>query len=78
MYIKVEVVAEARQEILRKINPDSFTISVREKAERNQANRRVLQLIRQEFGKQRIIVKIISGHHSSHKIISVDVIGKHQ
>ncbi len=73
MYIKVEVLAEANREEVVKTAPDSFSISVREKAERNEANRRVLQIIRQEFGGAGIMVKIISGHHSPRKIISVDV-----
>jgi len=72
MYIKVEVVAGAKEEILRKTSSDSFIISVREKAERNAANRRVLELIQREFGGKRMTVKIISGHHSSRKIISID------
>ncbi len=76
MYIKVEVITEAREEILKKINSDSFVISVRQKPERNEANRRVLELVRKEFGGQRVMVKIINGHHSPHKILSVEFVEK--
>ncbi len=73
MYIKVEIVAGAKRERVLKTTPDSFSISVREKAERNAANKRVLEIIRHEFGEAGIMVKIISGHHTPHKIISVEV-----
>lgn len=72
MYIKVEITAGAKSETVEKIAPDLFRISVREKAERNMANRRVLELIRQEFGGRGVLAKIISGHHSPHKIVSIE------
>ena len=74
MYIKVEVVAGARSESFRKISNDTFALSVKERAERNQANKRALQLIRKEFGEKNLVVKIISGHHTPHKIISIESI----
>lgn len=73
MYIKVEVLAGAKRERVEKTGPDSFAVSVREKAEQNAANRRVLQIIRQQFGAAGVTVKIISGHRSPRKIISLDV-----
>lgn len=72
MYIKVEVTAGAKEEYVNKTDKDSFLISVREKALQNMANRRVLELIRREFGGKNVIVKIISGHHSPRKILSVE------
>jgi len=72
MYIKVEVIAGAKKEYVQKTGSDSFVISVREKAEQNSANRRVLELIRQEFGERGVVVKIVSGHHSPRKILSVE------
>ena len=72
MYLKVEVIAGAKEESIKKTGSDSFAVCVREKAEQNMANRRVLELIRREFGGQRVIVKIISGHHSPNKILSVE------
>lgn len=73
MYIRVEVVAGAREELIKKTSSDSFFVSVREKAERNQANKRVLELVRQKFGGQGIIAKIVSGHHSHSKILSIEI-----
>ncbi len=85
MYIKIEVTAGAKSETVEKVAPDLFRISVREKAERNMANRRVLELVRREFGRtppkpsatergRGVLAKIISGHHSPHKIVSIDIV----
>jgi uncharacterized protein YggU (UPF0235/DUF167 family) len=73
MYIKIEVLADAKIELVEKRGDDSYFMSVKEKAEQSMANRRVLELIRQEFGNKGVIAKIISGHHSPHKIISVEI-----
>ena len=74
MYLKVEVITEAKKESVTKTGPDSFVMYVREKAEQNQANRRVLELIRKELGGTGLIAKIVSGHHAPHKIISVEIV----
>ncbi|MBI2476144.1 MAG: DUF167 domain-containing protein [Candidatus Taylorbacteria bacterium] len=73
MYIKVEVIAGAGKESIEELSPTSFFVSVREEARNNQANRRVLELIRHAFGTEGVRVKIVSGHHSPRKIISVEV-----
>lgn len=71
MYIKVKVKTGAKREAVKRISTDHFNISVKEKAEHNYANTRLLEIIRNLFhGKP---VKIISGHHSPSKIISVEI-----
>ncbi len=74
MYIKVLVVPSAKEESLKQVSFDSFEISVREKPERNMANKRVLEVLKTRFAGKRTIVKIVSGHISRSKIFSVDVI----
>ncbi|MES2087512.1 MAG: DUF167 domain-containing protein [Patescibacteria group bacterium] len=74
MYIKLHVVADAREESIQKTGIDSYDISVKEKALQNQANRKVLDLMRKEFGEKRVQIRLVSGHHSPHKIVSVDKI----
>lgn len=75
MYVKIEVAAGAREESVKKTGADSFLVSVREKAERNLANRRVAKLIREYFGGAggRVAVKIVSGHRSPRKILTVEI-----
>lgn len=71
MYIKVRVTPESQSESLEKKAPDLFDIHVKEKAKLGRANARVIALLRQHF-KQAKRLYIVSGHHSPHKIISVD------
>ncbi len=73
MYIKVRVIADAKKEKVERVSKDHFKISVREKAERNMANTRIRELLALNFGISTAKVRIISGHHSPSKILSVDI-----
>jgi len=73
MYIKVRVQADAKEEKIVKKSDDHFEVSVREPAERNMANRRVVILVAGEFSLPTGKVRIVSGHHSPSKILNVDV-----
>jgi uncharacterized protein YggU (UPF0235/DUF167 family) len=72
MYIKVKVKAGAKEEFLEQKSKDHFDVSVKEKAERNMANNRVIELVADFFKLPRGKVRIISGHHSPGKILSID------
>lgn len=71
MYIKVKVTTKARREGIEKKTKDSYNIEVKEPAEQNLANRRVCELIAGEFAVPVKAVRIVSGHHSPSKILSV-------
>ncbi|MBI5816799.1 MAG: DUF167 domain-containing protein [Candidatus Yonathbacteria bacterium] len=73
MYIKVRVTPDAKRETLEQDSGDHFTLSVKEPAEQNRANKRVIALMAQYFNVSIGKVRIISGHHSGGKILSVDV-----
>ncbi len=69
MLIKVRVTTDARAEKVVMKKDDLLLVSVREPAERNQANKRVIEIIRgMHKGKS---VKLVSGHHKSGKIIEI-------
>ncbi len=70
MYIKVKVKAGAKREVVERVSDDHFNIAVREKAEHNYANTRILEIFREMYPDVR--VKIVSGHHSPSKIMSID------
>lgn len=72
MYIKLRVQAGAKKEKFEKISEDHFSISVKEPAERGLANKRVVELVREYFKVYNGDVRIVSGHHSPGKIISID------
>jgi uncharacterized protein YggU (UPF0235/DUF167 family) len=73
MYIKIRVVPGSRKETFEEVSKDHFKIWVKEKAERNQANRRVVEVIADYFKLTPNKVRIISGHYSPGKILSLDL-----
>lgn len=72
MYIHAKVTAGARKESLTEIKPAHFEISVREKAERNMANSRVLALLAAHFRVSESKVRIVNGHHHPSKLIVIE------
>jgi len=84
MYIKVKVKAgQKKEEFEPKNNPashkastgygDTFLVSVKEKAERNMANKRILELVARHFKLPVGKVRIINGHTSPSKLLSIDI-----
>jgi len=74
MYIKVKVIVGAKKEKIIKKTKDHFDIAVKEPAERNLANKKIVELLRKYFKVYNGNVRIVSGHHSPSKIISLDII----
>jgi uncharacterized protein YggU (UPF0235/DUF167 family) len=72
MYVKVRVKAGARKEVVEVESVDHFTLAVKEKAKRNTANLRVIYIIAKHFSVPASKVRIINGHHSPLKLLSVD------
>ena len=70
MYIKIRAKTGAKNEIVNKISDDHYEISVKEPAENNRANRKILKIIRSLYPGS--AVKVISGHHSPGKIVSIE------
>jgi len=73
MYIKVRVVSSASKEKVEKKSNDHYNISVKEKAKMNQANNRIREIIAREFGVTTGAVRIVNGHQSPSKILSVNI-----
>lgn len=73
MYIKVKVQAGAKKESVEKKNNDTYNISVKEKAERNMANQRVCEIIASTMRVSIKNIRIISGHQSPSKILSINL-----
>ncbi len=71
-YVHVKVTAGARKEVVEKKNEDHFLISVKEKAERNMANIRVLELIAKHFQVPKNKVRIVNGHMNHSKLVIVE------
>lgn len=71
MFIKVKVLVSAKKEKIIKKSEDTYMISVKEPAERNLANKRICGLMALSFGVSSQNVRIISGHQTSNKILSI-------
>lgn len=71
-YIHVKVRAGAGKEAFKKKSEDHFEISVREKAERNMANGRVLELVAMHFKVPVNKVRIVNGHHHPSKLVLIE------
>jgi uncharacterized protein YggU (UPF0235/DUF167 family) len=70
MYIKLKVLTDRKEEQVTCVSSDEYHLSIKEKAENNRANHRVLEIMRTFYPNTSI--KIVSGHHSPSKIISVN------
>ena len=71
IHVKVSVAADAKRETFEVVGENRFKISVKERAERNLANRRVLELVAAHFGVPAGSVRILSGHQRPSKLIAV-------
>lgn len=71
-YIHIKVTAGAKKEKFTQKSKDHFTASVKEKAERNMANTRVIELVAEYFKVPTSKVRIVNGHHHPSKLLVVD------
>lgn len=72
MYLKVFVTPSAKRERTKE-KGDTLVITVREPAMGNRANQRVREIIAARVGKPVSKVRILTGHHSRAKMISVTI-----
>jgi uncharacterized protein YggU (UPF0235/DUF167 family) len=73
MYIKVKVQVGAKTEKITQKSDDTYIIMVKEKAERNMANKRICEIIASLFNISTKSIRIISGHQSPSKILSINL-----
>lgn len=71
MHVKASVTAGAKRETFAGVSENHFRISVKESAQRNLANRRVIELIARHFAVPVGRVRIINGHHRPSKLLTV-------
>lgn len=73
MYIHIKVKTLAKKDLLTSISKDHFQADVKDKAERNMANKKVLTLVAEHFKVNAGQVRIINGHHSPSKLLNIDI-----
>ncbi|MCX6715565.1 MAG: DUF167 family protein [Candidatus Taylorbacteria bacterium] len=69
LYLKITVRPDSAKESIKEQENGRFAISVKEPAEDNRANRRILAMIKKLYPKEP--VKIVAGHHSPRKTILI-------
>ncbi len=72
MYIRVNVNTSAKKESIVMKSTDHFDISVKEKAERNMANKRVIEILALYLKVSKGKIRIINGHKHPHKLLVID------
>ncbi len=72
MYVSVRVVAEAKHEKVEELKAGRLRVWVKEPAQQNLANRRVLTIVARHFGVASKNVRLVSGHTSPAKIFSIE------
>ncbi len=71
-YIHVKVTAGAGKESFKKKSEDHFEILVKEKAQGNMANTRVIELLAMHFKIPVNKVRIVNGHHHPSKLLIIE------
>jgi uncharacterized protein YggU (UPF0235/DUF167 family) len=71
MYLKLHLTPAAKRDQVTRVSADKFAISVKEKAEGNMANKKALDILAEYLGVRAASIRIVSGHHAPHKIISI-------
>lgn len=72
MYIRAKVTPGAKKERVIRVKENDYRIDVKEPAERNLANKRVRELIANEMSVAPGKTRIIAGHRSPKKVISIE------
>lgn len=70
-YIKVKVYPDAKKDEIKKLKDSHFEIRTVAKAQNNQANRRICQILQKYFKNPAGGVKILNGHQSQTKLIKI-------
>jgi uncharacterized protein YggU (UPF0235/DUF167 family) len=70
MYLKIRVTPESKEEKVEVIGLDEIRIWTKMPAERNLANNRVIEILKERY--PAFSIRIVSGHHSPSKIVSIN------
>lgn len=72
MYIKIIAHVNSKKEEIKEIKEAHFEIWLKEKAEKNMANKKIIQILADFFKISAKNIRIVNGHHHPHKLLVVD------
>jgi len=70
---ELKVITRAKKEELTRISENSYKLKLFVPPEKGKANKRIIQIISQEFGVRPGNVRIVRGEKASGKIVEVDI-----
>ena len=70
MYIHVRIKVKQKTESVQQLSDTRYVVSVKEEAKQNRANQRMVEMLKEYLLKTK--VKIVSGHHSPSKLLSIE------
>ena len=70
-FIKIKVTTGSKKEGVEELGENNYAVSVKVKAERNQANIRALELLNNHLKLPPRSIRLISGHHHPHKLAEI-------
>lgn len=73
MYVHVQAVPKSQKERVTKVSESKLYIEVKEPRERNLANKRIREILAQEFQVSLAQVVMLTGHRSSSKMYIVEL-----
>ncbi|PIV39230.1 MAG: hypothetical protein COS29_03725 [Candidatus Omnitrophica bacterium CG02_land_8_20_14_3_00__42_8] len=73
MRVEVKVIARAKKEEIEKVSENNYRIKVSLPPEKGKANKRVIELLSEEFDIKKKDIRIVSGETNSRKIIEIDL-----
>lgn len=73
MYIRVRVFPAQKSELVKEVGENRLEIRVREKAEQNLANKRVMEILAEKYGVSLGKIRFLNGHHHPIKLFSVEI-----
>jgi len=71
MLIHVKIKPDSKEDKIVEKNDTSFIVYVKEPAEDNRANKRLIELLAEKFNIVKSKVKIVTGHHAPSKILDI-------
>lgn len=73
MFIKVKVFPGSKKEEVKKKKADALEIRVKEEAENNMANKKVVEILAEHFGAPKNKIRLIKGAKQRSKIFDIDI-----
>ena len=71
MLIHVKIKPDSKEDKIVQKNETSFIVHVKEPAEENRANKKMVELMAEKFKVVKSKVRIVTGHHQPSKILDI-------